>query len=103
MLAFLSYFVLRIDFNSTVKSKLENTLPQLLNSIYDYDWDRQDELEFGDNERDRSWAVKPDPESVASIALRKTDLKNFMINNEGNLYNNLFFKVKEFDFMEFSL
>ena len=92
----------RIDFNSTVKAKLENTLPHLLNSIYVYDWDRMGELEIEHhNERDRSWVVKPDPDSVASIALRKTDLKNFMINNEGNLYNNLFFKVTEFDFTKF--
>ena len=81
-----------------MKASLQNTLPELLESIYLYDWDRMGELEIeGHDDQDRSWVVKPDPDSVASVALRKTDLKNFMINNEGNLYNNLFFKVTEFD------
>ena len=34
------------------------------------------------------------PNSVANIALRKTDVINFAAANEGNLYNNLFFKVR---------
>ena len=32
--------------------------------------------------------------NVASIALRKTDLWNFALFHEGNLHNNLFFKVR---------
>ena len=33
------------------------------------------------------------PNSLANIALRKTDMTNFALNNEGNHYNNLFYKV----------
>ena len=32
--------------------------------------------------------------SVANVALRKTDLQNFANSNEGDLFNNLFFKVR---------
>ena len=39
------------------------------------------------------WVVDISPDSVANLALRKLDLDNFIHNNEGNLYNNLFFKV----------
>ena len=34
-----------------------------------------------------------DVDSIANLALRKTDLLNYAIFNEGNLYNNLFYKV----------
>ena len=33
--------------------------------------------------------------NVANIALRKTDLWNFALFHEGNLHNNLFFKVRD--------
>ena len=32
-------------------------------------------------------------DSVVNLALRKTDVLNFAAFNEGNLYNNLFYKV----------
>ena len=33
--------------------------------------------------------------NVANLALRKTDLWNFALFHEGNLHNNLFFKVRD--------
>ena len=82
----------RIDFNDTVKSQLSKTMPHLFKSIHEVDRERYEELETWPE--DMSWVVKSAPDdSLANLALRKTDLRNFMINNEGNLYNNLFFKV----------
>lgn len=56
--------------------------------------DNRDDL-FPDSEnRDFRWITDFDNlDSVANIALRKTDLINFATFNEGDLYNNLFFKV----------
>ena len=40
-----------------------------------------------------NWIVDFSVDSVVNMALRKKDLKNFAALHEGNLYNNLFFKV----------
>ena len=42
---------------------------------------------------DNGWIMDFTPNSLANIALRKTDMTNFALNNEGNHYNNLFYKV----------
>ena len=59
----------------------------LLKSVYDFPKERIEEL--GDEFGEMRWVVDFTPESVANLALRKTDLDNFIYNNEGNLYNNL--------------
>ena len=38
--------------------------------------------------------------SVANVALRKTDLQNFANSNEGDLFNNLFFKVRRNNYIK---
>ena len=40
-----------------------------------------------------AWMVDFSLDSVANVNLRKTDVKNFATYNEGDLYNNLFYKV----------
>ena len=43
-----------------------------------------------------AWMVDFSLDSVANVNLRKTDVKNFATYNEGDLYNNLFYKVCTF-------
>ena len=43
--------------------------------------------------RDLGWIVDFSLDSVVNLNLRKTDKENFAVFNEGNLYNNLFYKV----------
>ena len=62
-----------------------------MKSLYEVPKMRKDELE--NDPSHMKWVVDSTPDSVANLALRKVDLDNFMFNNEGNLYNNLFFKV----------
>lgn len=81
----------RIEFDEKVGSKLSKTLPHLMKSLYEVPKMRKDELENDPSQM--KWVVDSSPDSVANIALRKLDLDNFMLNNEGNLFNNLFFKV----------
>ena len=81
----------RIEFDDTVTNQLENTMHHLLKSVYEVPKERMEEL--GDEYGEMRWVVDFTPESVANLALRKTDLDNFIYNNEGNLYNNLFYKV----------
>ena len=43
--------------------------------------------------RELGWVLDFSLDSVVNVNLRKTDLENFAVFNEGNLYNNLFYKV----------
>ena len=43
--------------------------------------------------KDLGWIVDFSLDSVVNLNLRKTDKANFAVFNEGNLYNNLFYKV----------
>ena len=66
--------------------------------------DNREDLFPDSNNRDFEWITDFDNlDSVANVALRKTDLINFATFNEGDLHNNLFFKVrvdeKYLDFM----
>ena len=80
----------RIDFYDEMKSKLPLTLADMKRVLYSAPEQRDD---VPDRFRDFSWVMDFSPESIANIALRKTDRLNFAVDNEGNLYNNLFYKV----------
>ena len=43
--------------------------------------------------RGLGWILDFSLDSVVNLNLRKTDEENFAVFNEGNLYNNLFYKV----------
>ena len=77
---------LRIEFDQSVKSKLRLTLEDMRKKLFE---SQRDDGMYNDNR----WMVDFSPSSVANMALRKTDVINFAAANEGNLYNNLFFKV----------
>ena len=70
-----------------MKSKLSETLKDMRSKLFE---SQKDPFLYGDY----GWMVDFSPNSVANIALRKTDVINFAAANEGNLYNNLFFKVR---------
>ena len=69
-----------------MKSKLSQTLKDMRSKLFE---SQRDPFLYGEY----GWMVDFSPDSVANIALRKTDVINFAAANEGNLYNNLFFKV----------
>ena len=41
------------------------------------------------------WMLDFSPDSVLNTALRKENILDFAMFNEGNIYNNIFFKVKQ--------
>ena len=77
----------RIEFDESVKSSLKLTLEDMRSKLFETQKDEGLYDGFG-------WMVDFSPSSVANMALRKTDLLNFAAANEGNLYNNLFYKVR---------
>ena len=77
----------RIEFDESVKSSLKLTLEDMRSKLFESQKDEGLYDGFG-------WMVDFSPSSVANMALRKTDLLNFAAANEGNLYNNLFYKVR---------
>ena len=70
-----------------MRSELDLTLDDLRMRLFQSEKDESLYDNYG-------WMVDFSPSSVANMALRKTDRINFAAANEGNLYNNLFFKVK---------
>ena len=73
-----------------MKSKLPLTLADMKRVLYSVPVQRDD---VPDTFRDSNWVMDFGPESIANMALRKTDILSFVVHNEGNLYNNLFYKV----------
>ena len=55
-----------------------------------------DDREDTESSAELAWMVDFSLDSVANVNLRKTDVKNFATYNEGDLYNNLFYKVCTF-------
>ena len=48
------------------------------------------------------WVVDFSPDNVVNTALRKEELLDFALFNEGNVYNKLFYKVQCTYFLHFS-
>ena len=85
-----------------VRTKLPNTLKDMKEKL----WMVPDTRDLSDY-KDRKWITDfggDDGErladSVANVALRKTDLKSFAFFREGNLLNNLFYKVHIINFIK---
>ena len=76
-----------------LKKRLKHTLADMRKQLLRIPDNREDL--FPDSyHRDFQWITDFDNlDSIANIALRKTDLINFATFNEGDLHNNLFFKV----------
>ena len=84
-----------IDFDEKVKTKLPNTLKDMKEKL----WSVPEKRDL-DNYKNRQWVTDFGGEdgdrladSVANLALRKTDLLNFALFREGNMLNNLFYQV----------
>ena len=83
--------ICRIEPDEKLKSLLPKTLLDMKRKLWTVP-DNRDDVVYED--RNFGWITDFDNvDSVANVALRKTDLLNFAIFNEGNLYNNLFFMV----------
>ena len=68
-----------MEWDESVRGRLSLTLQDMRDKLWEFE--------------DYGWMVDFSTSSVANMALRKTDTVNFAAANEGNLYNNLFFKV----------
>ena len=80
-----------IDFDDKVKTKLAKTLEHMRKVFYVVSNERSDvpwEL------KKWGWILDFTPDSVTNLKLRKNELMNFALNNEGNLYNAMFNKVR---------
>ena len=80
----------RIKFDDKVKELLPETLLDMKRALYEVPESRDEKvIDF----KDLGWIVDFSLDSVVNLNLRKTDKANFAVFNEGNLYNNLFYKV----------
>ena len=79
-----------------VDDKIESMLPELLKDmkkkLYTIDYNRKYPTPY----YGLDWMTDFSPDSVVNTALRKEDLVQFAFWEEGNVYNNLFNKVKHF-------
>ena len=81
----------RIDFDDDVKAMLPETMLDMKRALFEVPYWRDEVADYSDLGWTSDFAV----DSVTNMRLRKSDLLNFAVFNEGNLYNSLFFKVDE--------
>ena len=88
-------FSLSFKFDENIKSKLPEMMKDLKTKLFDISrarWNMNDEAAdlgyFG-------WVVDFSPDNVINTALRKEELMDFALFNEGNVYNKLFYKVRQ--------
>ena len=74
-----------------MKSNLPLTLANMRRVLFSVPSERDD---VPKSSKDFGWVMDFSPKSIANIALRKTDMASFAVDNEGNLFNNLFYKVR---------
>ena len=80
----------RFKFDNNIKSKLPEMLNDLKTKLFEVPSIRSYEL-YGRNPF--GWVVDFSPDNVVNTALRKEELLDFALFNEGNVYNKLFYKV----------
>ena len=81
----------RLEPGEELRSQIPKTLVDMKRKVWSVA-DNRDDVEYDDMEL--GWITDSDNvDSVNNVNLRKTDLLNFAIFNEGDLFNNLFFKV----------
>ena len=90
MRVFFYFLTVRIKFDDNMRSKLPHTLADMKDVLFQIPRSRKD---VPKSNLHSGWIMDFTPNSVANIALRKTDMTNFALSNEGNHYNNLFYKV----------
>ena len=82
----------RIEFDEEVQGKLNNTMnhmkERLLQRSQRTHRHIDEELYGGFN-----WMLDFEPDSVLNMKLRKEDVTNYALNNEGNIHNSLINKV----------
>ena len=81
----------RLEFDENLKNKLPKMFENLKTKLYEVS--RSGEL--CDDMCSLRWMVDFSPDSVINTALRKENILDFGMVNEGNVYNNIFFKVKQ--------
>ena len=88
----MSEFLCRIEFDEEVQGKLNNTMNHMKERLLrksQRTWRHIDEDLYGG----LNWMVDFGPDSVVNMKLRKKDVTNYALNNEGNIYNSLINKV----------
>ena len=85
-------FVYRIQYDDKIKNKLPKMIADLRRAFFEVPF-MKDYSDKTEKYEKLGWMVDFSPDSAVNMALRKTDLQNFAMFSEGNVFNNLFFKV----------
>ena len=86
-------FSLRFKFDENIKSKLPEMMKDLKTKLFGITTGRANQLDEAYDLNYFGWVVDFSPDNVINTALRKEELMDFALFNEGNVYNKLFYKV----------
>ena len=86
-------FFSSFKFDENIKSKLPEMMKNLKTKLFDVPIGRQNQNDEGYDQIYFGWVVDFSPDNVINTALRKEELMDFALFNEGNVYNKLFNKV----------
>ena len=86
-------FFSSFKFDENIKSKLPEMMNNLKTKLFDVPIGRQGLNDEGYDQIYFGWVVDFSPDNVINTALRKEELMDFALFNEGNVYNKLFYKV----------
>ena len=86
-------FFSSFKFDENIKSKLPEMINNLKTKLFDVPIGRQNQNDEAYDQIYFGWVVDFSPDNVINTALRKEELKDFALFNEGNVYNKLFYKV----------
>ena len=83
----------RFEFDDKLKNKLPKMFANLKTQLYEPPYFRDTIDEEVSGYYRLGWMVDFSPDSVINTALRKENILDFAMANEGNVYNSLFNKV----------
>ena len=86
-------FSLSFKFDENIKSKLPEMMKDLKTKLFGITTGRANQLDEAYDLNYFGWVVDFSPDNVINTALRKEELMDFALFNEGNVYNKLFYKV----------
>ena len=91
-----------LKFDEKIKSKLPEMMNHLKAKLFEVPTGRINQLDEAYAQEGFGWVVDFSPDNVVNTALRKEELLDFALFNEGNVYNKLFYKVQCTYFLHFS-
>ena len=79
--------------DDNIKSKLPEMFSNLKTKLFSVPTGRLNQNDEAYQMDNLGWTVDFSPDNVVNTALRKEELLDFALFNEGNVYNKLFYKV----------